>query len=205
MPGFNIVLFIISLFMIGVSNHTYAAAIGQFEPTLRFGVGTKINRVSVNDDIGSSTTIMSNQSLSAYFTDWFVKDTRYLSEVYVANYAFKADVKHPGQVLSQQGLRFSVQTNPMTWRNFSPWIGGGLALANTSYRKRHTVDEDGYLLEEFENASKPGLSILVNIMEKLELTPNFQVAAKLEYNYPLVQSTEELSFGFILFYRPDKL
>jgi len=207
----------------GIASNLYAAAIGglgsktESEPEYRekseatnqnhslvqLGFGTKISRVSVSDDIGQTNKINSTQALSIYFTNIYKKNIRYLSEVYIANYAFEADVSHIGKEVSDMGFRFSMLMNKALFGDFSPWFGVGFDFSNSSYKKIHTVDNDGFLLDEYRSESKPSLGVLLNIMEKWQINSDLDIAAKFEYILPITDSVGGVSLGFIIFFRPD--
>jgi len=207
----------------GIASHSFAAAIGglesitepepeykeksestyQSDSLVQLGFGTKISRVSVSDDIGQSNKINSTQALSIYFTNIYKKNIRYLSEVYIANYAFEADASHIGQEVSDMGFRFSVLMNKKLFEDLSPWYGAGFDFSNSSYKKRHDVDSDGFLLNEYRSESKPSLRILLNLMEKWRINSDLDIAVKFEYILPITDSVGGVSLGFIIFFRPD--
>lgn len=168
---------------------------------IKLGFGTAINRTSVSDNIGQTNSAVSAQALSIYFSNYFIKDTRYLSEVHISNYGFEADETHIGQEVSQLGFRFSVQKKQRIVNNLSPWIGAGLGLSNSSFKKRHSVDSDGFLIEQYDNKTEPGFSVLLNVMEKWSLNSDLEIAAKIEYSLPVMQAVSRVSVGFILFFQ----
>jgi len=169
-------------------------------PVMQLGLGTNISQVSISDDVGETDKLTSVQALSIYLAHQLNQDLRYLSEVNISKYGFEADGSYLGQEINQQGLRFSIQKNTRIYSDISVWLGGGLELSNSSYRKRHTVDSQGFLLKEYENEVKPGLGILLNAMQKWRINDNMDIAAKIEYSLPVVQSASRLSIGFVLFF-----
>ena len=207
----------------GIASNSFAAAIGglesitepepenseelvstsQRQPKVQLGFGTKISRVSVSDDIGQTNKINSTQSLSVYFTNILKENTRYLSEVYIANYAFTADASHLGQEVSDMGFRFSLLLNKPILESFSPWLGAGLDISNSSFKKRHDVDNDGFLIKEYQDESRPSLGVLINVMQKWQINSDIDIAAKVEYVLPITNSVGGASVGFIILFRPD--
>jgi len=200
--------------------NSYAAAIGGLESiseseseyiakpepikqsvsAMQLGFGTNISRVSLDDDVGQTDKLISVQALSIYFTNRLNQNMRYLSEVNISKYGFEASGSYLGQEINQQGLRFSVQKNTTISRDISPWLGGGLELSNSSYRKRHTVDSQGFLLKEYENETKLGLGLLLNVMQKWSINDYMDITAKIEYSVPVMKSVSRVSIGFILFF-----
>jgi len=170
--------------------------------TTQLGFGTKLSHVSIDDDLGQTESVVSAQALSIFFTNHFMKDTRYLSEVHISNYAFEADTSHIGQEVSQLGIRFSVQKQKTFFQNFSPLFGVGVELSNTSYNKRHTVDSDGFLVNQFDSTSKINLGILFNMIKKWSINSEIDLAIKLEYSLPVAQAINRVSLGFIIFFQP---
>jgi len=203
-----------------MAHNSYAAAIGGLnsitepEPNyiaksesasqstfvMQLGHGTNISRASVDDDVGQTDKLTSVQALSVYFANRLNQNIQYLSEVNISKYGFKASESYLGQEINQQGLRFSVQKNITIFRDISFWLGGGLELSYSSYRKRHIVDSQGFLLNEYENETKPGLGLLLNVMQKWPINDNMDIAAKIEYSVPVLQSVSRVSFGLILFF-----
>jgi len=168
----------------------------------QLGFGTKLSHVSVDDDIGQTDSIISAQALSVFFTNQFIKGTQYLSEVHISNYAFEADASHVGQEVNQLGVRFTVQKQQKFFQDFLPLVGVGFELSSASYKKRHSVDNDGFLVNQYDNTSELNFGILFNILKKWKINSEIDVAAKLEYSLPVAQAVNRISFGFIIFFQP---
>ncbi len=179
-----------------------AEAIGQPDLTIKIGLGTKITQVTINDPEGRTRRVSKTLPTSLYLTDRLNNSTNYLFELYTANYAFEASDDYVGSVVRQSGVRLSFQKNLVVHPYFSPWFGVGFDTSYSQFKKRHTVDDEGFLIARYPNESKLGVALLLNIMQKWTVTPAFDIAAKLEYSAPLNQSVSGFSAGVIFLFSP---
>lgn len=196
---FNLLFFFVSWIF---TSNIQAAALGLPEFTAKFGFGTKISQVYVNDSQGHTAKVFAPQSTSIYVTDTLTKNSHYLAEAYIASYAFKAEGLRVGEIANQNGMRFSVQTNVRMNKYIAPWLGLGGDISYINFRKRHTIDDEGYLLDQYSDKSIPAVGFLVNVMEKWSVNPSFDIAAKLEYSVPITQTVNGLSGSIIFLFRP---
>ena len=180
----------------------HASALGMPKSTTYLGFGTNISQVYVNDSAGDTKRIISAQPTSVFISDWLYKNTRYLSEVYINNYAFEANNAHLGEEASQFGLRLSVQTHRQLLKSFAPWLGAGLDISTINFEKRHRVDDEGYLTTLMSDSKSTGVNLLLNAMHTWKLDDGLVAATKLEYSLPLTQSVSGVSVSFILFFKP---
>ena len=180
---------------------------------VQLGLGLKLSRVSVEDSIGETNKLHSAQAFSVYFTNRvsnaFAKyfsmpallNVRYLSELYVGSYAFEADTRHVGQQVTQLGFRFTLQKKVFFAKNIDPLFGMGLDVTNSNFQKRHDVDSEGFLTNEYANKSSPGVGLTFNIMKTWTNISDMDIASKLEYTLPMGSELSHVSLGIILFFK----
>lgn len=191
------------LFLLCLCSQSHAAAIGVIPSTLQIAWGSNINWVNVNDQNGQSDNKFSTQTGSLFITDWLSSNSRFLAELYTSNYAFTATGSHTGQQVNNRGLRLSLQGKTIGLKNLSPLFGLGIDLAYSKFSKRHKVDNDGYLIEQFEDISKPSYKIILNVMESWSWTEKIKIGFKLEYSIPITQAIHGFSSSVLLLYQPD--
>ncbi|HFE37236.1 MAG TPA: hypothetical protein ENK06_02295 [Gammaproteobacteria bacterium] len=184
------------------SQNVYAAAIGQ-PSTIQMGFGSYLNLVTANDAQGHTRRKISPQLGSLFITDWFIDDTRYLTELYASKYSFAAETGTIGEQVDNKGVRFSVQLNAKHGKYFSPWYGLGVDLSHTQYTKRHKIDSDGFLIAQYEDTTKAGINLLLNVLETWSVSSNIEVGAKLEYSIPLTQTIHGFSAGLLMIFHPE--
>ena len=106
-----------------------------------------------------------------------------------------------GQNISSFGVRFSLQKSFRLTKSWSPWFGAGVDVSSTKYSARHTMDSEGFLLQQFDDRDEIGVSLLVNFVSEWVLHKEWSFAAKLEQSIPLSDGITQFSAMAVLLYR----
>lgn len=187
--------------------HSEASQPPTTKPTLfsqlQVGLGTNVDYVNINDEQGQTANRASIQAKSLFFINPFLYDTRYLAEFFISSHVLTAKKSGIGEKSNNKGLRFTVQFKIHEGRYFSPWYGIGTGLSRGEYTKRHKTDNEGWLIEEFDDLSKLSLNLLFNVMQTWPISSNLNIGAKIEYKQPLTQAINGFSGSLLFLYQPN--
>jgi len=170
--------------------------------SIKIGLGLNVSLSSINDEQGDTKNKAFIQPGSLFITDTFLYETHYLAEFFFSRYSFQAEPDKTGVQSSNIGTRFSVQFNAKHHVYFSPKYGAGFEFSYGKYTQRFRVDNDGFLVEQYEDLSKIGVNLIFNMMQTWPLSPQVEIGAKVEYRLPLTQTVNGFSGSILLLYHP---
>lgn len=179
----------------------HAGALGLPPNTARVGYGLGISYSTFDDPVSSTNKAWTKTPLEIIYTDWFIGGSRFWADISHSEAVVDPAREHVGQIVKIYGAGLSIQTTLRFFQGWSPWIGGGLKLNHIDYKKRHTIDEDGYLLERFGNARENNLGVILNVMGEGSLTRNVSLGGKIEQFFAFGEANRVLSFNITALYR----
>jgi hypothetical protein len=178
-----------------------AAPLGLPQSTAKIGYSAGFLWLSVDDPDGDTETAIGGQPLGLIYSDWFVGDFRYWSELFYYSATLDDSPNNIGQDVERYGVRFSMQKSFRVVEKWAPWLGLGLDLSQAKYTLRHTKDSKGFLDERFSDRDEVAVSLLVNAISEWSIAGDWSVALKLEQSIPLSSDVTEFLVSGALLYR----
>jgi hypothetical protein len=177
-----------------------AVPLGLPQSTAKIGYSAGFVWLSVDDPDGDTKTSIGAQPVGLIYTDWFIGDFRYWSELFYYSASLDASTNSIGQDVERYGVRFSMQKSFRVVEKWAPWLGLGLDVSQAKYTLRHTKDDEGYLAERYPDRDEMAVSLLVNAISEWSIARDWSVALKLEQSIPLSGDvTEFLVSGAVLY------
>lgn len=100
------------------------------------------------------------------------------------------------------GLKIDVNQFDVTWlrnlrlsREIKPWIGGGLRTTIGEIKDRHTIDNDGFLDELYDDRDAGDVSLILQGQLVFDLKDNWGIVTGITYDIPLSEGVQGISFG----------
>jgi hypothetical protein len=191
----------LSTLLLSYTGQILAVPLGLPESTAKIGIAGGAALVSVDDPDGDTETTTGVQPFGLVYTDWFVGDIRYWTEAFYYAAELDASSDKIGQDVERYGVRFSLQKSFRIIQAWAPWFGLGLDVSKIDYTLRHTKDNEGFLLQRFDDRSETGVSLLVNVVSEWPVGQAWSVGLKLEQSVPLSGDTTDFLASGILLYR----
>lgn len=167
-----------------------------------FGIAPSVAMVSVKDPDGS-TKSSATASLTNFLVTQSVGRDRLLYQGYYQTFSPKAGISDIGQNVEIIGVNISGQMALRNTRRFSlwaPWAGLGLGAAQGKYKLRHTIDQDGYLLNEYADRSRLNYYLVGNLSNEWALKKGWSTGVTLQYQHPIAGDIKLLSIAFTILY-----
>lgn len=170
--------------------------------TFHFGVAPSVATVLVKDPDGN-TKSGTTASLTNFLVTQAVGRDRLFYQGYFQAFSLKAGVSDIGQNVENIGVNVSGQIALRNARGFSPWTpwaGLGLGAAQGKYKLRHTIDQDGYLLNEYADRSRLNYYVVGNLSNEWALKKGWGTGVTLQYQHPITGGIKSLSVAFTILY-----
>ncbi len=179
----------------------HAAALGLPDSTARVGYGMGMARLAVDDPAGSTRDEVVLQPFTLVYSDWLWGGVRQWAELFFQTAELEADARHIGQEVNQYGVRWSAQFNVPMAPVWVPWLGVGVEVTRAEYERRHTEDDEGFLLTSYRDRDDTGVAVVLHAVSEWALARQWDVAAKLERVQSLGGGVDAWSLGAVLLYR----
>lgn len=167
---------------------------------LGYSIGAAL--VSVDDPEGDTEASWSIQPISLIYTArLWSNGIRYWSELYYYQAKLDADPTNLGQDAKRYGLRVSLQKSLPVSPKYSLWFGAGVDISQASYTKRHTIDNDGFLLTVSPDREETIFAGVINLMNEWSISRKWSIGAKLEKSIPFEGDIEESLAAVTILYR----
>lgn len=97
-----------------------------------------------------------------------------------------------GLGVTVEGYQFSTvfQHQFRLARNFRPWIGGGVISSIIETTDRFRTDNDGFLIERFDDREETSLAGVISTGLEFEITRQWHLAAEARYEMPFSDGLE---------------
>lgn len=177
-----------------------AAAIGEFSTSGRIGYALAAPILFVDDPDGQTQTTYMLQPFNLVYTDRLVSTARFWSEVYYQEGTLDPTSKEIGQAIKRVGARLSIQSHLNLALPGKPWFGVGLQVEKENYSLRHTVDEDGFLLQTYPDRETLAVSVLVDAATEWRLSRRWDLSGKAAYAIPVNNGIAELAFAAVFLF-----
>lgn len=125
---------------------------------------------------------------------------RYWFQLGHNSFEYEARTDQVGQEVTYTSLEGQIHLGFNVAREFKPWIGAGLGASLADYEGRHTIDEDGYLADSFEDRSETNTFLLLNAgLASTKLDAGFHVGLAATHKIPFDDGIEatELNLFFL--------
>jgi hypothetical protein len=155
---------------------------------------------SVDDPDGHTQTGAAVDVLNVMTTVAAGRDQRWMGQLFHQTVRLDADVNAIGQDITTSGATMAWQYRWRISRAWKPWIGGGLGLAHDSFRARHLVDQDGFLVRRYPDRTEETVSVVVNTSTELARVGAWEVGLHVQYGVPVTGSLSRLSVGVMVLY-----
>ena len=193
-------IILILFIQFGVVATGNAAALGMAKTTVNIGYGMGFSRLQVDDPDGDTETAVAFQPIRLIFSDWTESGNRIWLETYFQNTELRASETLIGQYVEHAGMRFQVQRNFALHRHFKPWFGVGLDISVSRYIRRHTMDDEGFLLQDFGSRSNNASGVVLSAMNQWRVNSEWDVGARIEQLIATQNAIDETSLSmFFLF------
>ena len=184
----NAGLIVVALILF-VSSSAYGAALGQPQRTSMLGYSLGATVISVDDSAGDTDAVRLWSSV------------RYWSEFYYYQATLDAGLNRIGQDARRYGMRFSLQKSLPVTPKWLTWLGAGVDISQAKYTTRHTVDDEGFLLETYPDRKETTAAGVINIVGEWSLTRVWTIGAKPEHSFPSNGHIKEPLAAVTLLYR----
>ncbi|NOZ53764.1 MAG: hypothetical protein GXP08_11620 [Gammaproteobacteria bacterium] len=184
-----------------IINSVHAAPLGLPKSTAKVGYAIGAANVSVDDPETGSSTKWGVQPTSLIYTDWLVTDIRYWTTLYYLKTKLDASTDNTGQDATRFGVRFSLQKSLRLTHAWAPWFGIGIDVSRAQYTVRHTVDEEGFLLETFPDRSETTAAVVFSALSEWSLTRDWSVGLNFEQSLPITGDISEFLTSVAILYR----
>ena len=178
-----------------------AAPLGLPQSTAKIGYSAGFVWLSVDDPDGDTENSTGGQPVGLIYTDWFLGDFRYWSELFYYAGSLDASATNIGQDVKRYGVRFSAQKSFRVMEKWAPWFGLGMDVSQAKYSVRHTKTDDGFLKERFPDRDEIAVSLLVNAVSEWSIARDWSIALKLEQSIPLSSDVYEFIVSGAVLYR----
>lgn len=195
--GKSILIFCLFLVM----QTSYASALGLPANTARVGYGMGTSYATFDDPVASSNKSWSQTPIQVIYTDWFIGGSRYWADINLSETIIDSGGSKTHQIVRSYGARLSIQNTLYAMQGWSPWIGAGVELNRVNYSKRHTTDEDGYLLQRFPNAHENNIGLIVNLMGEGMITRKISLGGRIEQFYAVTNTNHSFTMNIVALYR----
>lgn len=171
------------------------AALGLPDNTARLGYSLSLTRLNVDDPEGNTQAAYALQPFKFIYTDWKRSGNRLWLELFYQDAVLKATDTDVGQRFKHQGVNLIVQKNLRINSAVRPWIGLGLGLSIADSKKRHTVDDEGYLLKSYPNRRNESFGMLLSVVNEWQISREWTVGGNFLHRVTLNQSIAESSLS----------
>ena len=168
----------------------------------KFGAGIVKGNYSVEDpdgstDSASETAVVGVMTLpvNRNFPSW-----RYWFQLGHNSFSLDSGGSDVGQDVTSTSLEAHIHRGFNVSSEFKPWLGLGMGASLSDFENRHSVDEDGFLDETFEDRSETNMFLVLNGgAASTKLEGGFHIGAALSHKVPLDDGIEatELNLFFL--------
>jgi len=194
-------LFFITIIMFGITSHVNAAAIGMPKSTLKYGLATHAGFYKIHDPNGETDNAFFVQPYHFIVSDWLPNGYKYWLEIYYSAIAFNATHNHMGQEIKQSGSKMSLLYEFNANKNWHPWLGAGLDLSYSKANKRHAIDSDGYLIQQFNDRNFLNAAVLMQAAAEWHFSSTWYSGLKAEYRLPVGKTVQSLTLSLYFLIR----
>ena len=159
--------------------------------------------MQVDDPRGKTEREVLFQPLNFVYIRESLRDKkRYWGEAYFHRASFDASVGNTGLTAEQLGVRLSYQKalNFSALPEGSLYAGGGVQVAYNRYKKRHHIDENGFLTTRYSDRNRLEQSLLLNIVYEQNFDARWSGGIKLEQTLPINEDINKTSLSLVLFF-----
>lgn len=192
---------LLALLFVFFTSEADAAALGLPENTARIGYAVSMSRLTVDDPAGTTKAKIDIQPITLIYTDWLRSGgLRYWIEGYYTNTTLRASATDVGQDASRMGARVALQRNIQVG-SWAPWLGLGIDISRNRLTKRHTEDNDGFLLATFPDRNTTGMGLVAHVVSEWAVAREWDVLGKLEQVFAVSGGVSETSLSVGVLYR----
>jgi len=169
----------------------------------RFGVGVTQGNYSVEDPDGSadSTTEASIFGVVTMPMSRNWPDYRYWFQVEHKSFELDASTSEVGQDVTSTSLSAIIQRSFSVSSDFRPWLGLGAGAGINDYDGRHTIDEDGFLKDRFDDRSNTSMYLILNAgISFRKLDNGVFIGTSINYERPIDDGIESTNLNVFLLY-----
>ncbi len=183
-----------------LGGNSHAAAIGMPQPSARIGLAVGVANMTVKDTESGTASEWVARPLNLIYTDLlFLSNYRYWAEAFYQDAVLPAATHQLGQRVKQLGARLSLQAPLPFFTTIDSWLGAGLQLSSDRYDRRHNLDADGYLAQQFPDRSEIGAALLLNFVAEKNLG-GLRVGVKAEQVIALGDGVSESTLALFLLF-----
>ena len=140
----------------------FAAGSSNSDDVYRVGVSPGVYSITIDDPDGDTENASGFNFLQFIGTYNYGRDAQLFAHFFVDDYSLDPGVNTVGQDINGYGLSISYQKRLRLSRNFRPWIGAGIGMAQYDYKSRFTIDASGFLDQTFSNREENLFYITLN-------------------------------------------
>lgn len=178
------------------------AALGMPENTARYGLAYGYGEIDVNDPNGDTQTGEVSQPLNLIYSDWLPVGGRFWLELQYLTSNLPASQTSIGQHVQQRNVTAVAQKNFRLARYFAPWLGFGIQLSQAEYSRRHTITDDGYLQQLYDDRETNFVSVVINSTTDWDISRHLAAGIKLEQSLTIGNNLNSNNISVIFLYQP---
>jgi len=134
-----------------------------------YGIYPITSFYQVDDPAGKTEVSTDFHLMNFYGTYEIGRDKRIWTELGKKEFDYPSSSSAPGMSVKTTDLALQYQVRYRASKNFKPWFGAGLGFADSEYKNRHIVDNNGYLFESFDDRSGKDMSVILTAMSDFEM------------------------------------
>ena len=170
----------------GLTKGAMASALGAPVSYEQVGIGVSLSWMSIDEPEGSADDPMVISPFNLVYTNKAFSDYNYWIEGFLQSETTDPSTSNVGQDVERLGIRASIISPVPTSKITGLWAGFGGYLARETYSTRHTVDNDGFLLESYEDRKETVIGIQAELMKTWSFRDEWDFALRSYYALPLM-------------------
>jgi len=182
----------IGLFLITFASQTYA---DTFEYGFLPVVGLYKSSLDLDTEVLPAVNLLSGLLIINSG-----RSSRFWVQAQYQSLDFEGSETEIGQSVSGFDVAVLYQSRFRLSRHFKPWLGLGVSVAALEFKDRFTTDNQGFLAQRFENASKTGLAMDLNFTTQTDWFKDYNTGFSLRVSLPTNDVLAKVEAGFYIIF-----
>ena len=160
-----------------------------------YGVNVYYSTFSLDDQNGPTEKVSQFSPLNFFYADKLSFDSRYWTEMSYDSVVLAAGGNDVGQQVSVYGFNGAWQKRFRVSTEIKPWVGLGLSYAMVDTKKRHTIDDDGFLNQRYDDQRVNNVDLYFVASNHWKLNQQWDIGAVTRVVPPLIGDVFLFSVG----------
>ena len=154
----------------------------------------------ITDPDGSTDSVSEFVPVSGVLVWKLTKKTRLWSQYSFLDAEIDSSETDIGQDIVSHEIVVNYQKQFALSRSFKPWFGLGLGFNSAEFTSRHTVDQDGFLDQVFEDRDEAFASIHANMSYEWEINNQVSFGLNADISVTNADAFDGFKIGAVLLY-----